>query len=246
MKNESALALKIITTLSFVYISSNFYRSSISVIAPDIMDEMGLTHEQLGIVGGIFFIAFAIFQIPVGIFLDRYGPKKTICVLMLISVVGSFAFAMSDGFTGLTVSRFFVGIGCSPVMMGSLVIISRWLPAERFAFYASLIVSTGGLGNIISTTPTAMLANATGWREVFWVAGGITAASLLIAVFTLKDAPEGHAFHSRKIESFRDTIGSVLRIISDREFQYVFAINLVIYGTVMTIVGLWGTNFLRD
>lgn len=246
MKKETATAIKIIAALSTVYIASNFYRSSISVIAPDVMDEIGLTHEQLGVVGGIFFIGFAVFQIPVGIFLDRYGPRKTICCLMLMTVVSSFGFAVATSFSELTVSRFFIGVGCSPVMMGSLVIISRWLSTERFALYASLIVGMGGLGNIISTTPTALLASVAGWRVIFWVSGGLTALALVIAFLSLKDAPEGHAFHSRKIENMRDSLGSIGRIISDREFQYVFAINLVIYGTIMTIAALWGANFLRD
>jgi MFS family permease len=246
MKNEAGTAFKIIATLSFVYVASNFFRSSTAVIAPNIMDDLALTHEQLGIVGGIFFIAFAIFQVPVGIFLDRYGPKKTICGLMLISVLGSFGFALASNFLELSTARFFIGVGCAPVLMGSLVIISRWLPANRFAFYASLIVGLGGLGNIFSTTPTAWLTDFAGWRNVFWVAGGFTAISLIFGFLIIKDAPAGHPFHDRKMESIKDTLKGVLDIIKDREFQYVFAINLVIYGVVMTIVGLWGSHFLHD
>ncbi|PHQ67725.1 MAG: hypothetical protein COB93_10895 [Sneathiella sp.] len=246
MKNEAGVAFKIIATLSIVYVASNFFRSSIAVIAPDIMDDLALTHEQLGIVGGIFFIAFAVFQVPVGIFLDRYGPKKTICGLMLISVLGSFGFALASSFTELTVARMFIGIGCSPVLMGSLVIISRWLSADRFAFYASLVVGLGGLGNIFATAPTAYLADLAGWREVFLLAGVLTALSLLFGFLIIKDAPLGHAFHDRKTENLKDTFGGVLEIIKDRQFQYVFAINLVIYGTVMSIVGLWGSHFLHD
>ena len=246
MKTETATALKIISTLSIVYIASNFYRSSIAVIAPNVMDEIGLSHEQLGIVGGIFFIAFALFQVPVGIFLDRFGPRKTICGLMLIAVAGSCGFAVSTSFFELTVTRFFIGVGCAPVLMGSLVIISRWLPAERFAFYASLVVALGGFGNIVSTTPTAMLAALTGWREVFWIAGAVTGLSIIFGFLIIRDAPKGHAFHDREIESLKDAISGVGRIVKDRQFQYIFSINLVIYGSIMAIVGLWGANFLRD
>ncbi len=246
MKNEAGTAFKIIATLSIVYVASNFFRSSISVIAPDIMRDLSLTHEQLGIVGGMFFIAFALFQIPVGILLDRYGPKKTICGLMLIAMISSAGFAVATNFIELALARFFLGIGCSPVLMGSLVIISRWLSAERFAFYASLVVGLGGLGNIVSTTPTALLAEMAGWRDVFWVAGGITAISLIFGFMIIKDAPPGHAFHNRQPESLKDASASVIKIIRDREFQYVFAINLVIYGAVMTIVALWGSHYLHD
>lgn len=246
MKNEAGIAFKIIATLSFVYVASNFFRSSTAVIAPNIMDDLALSHEQLGIVGGIFFIAFALFQVPVGIFLDRYGPKKTICGMMLISVLGSFGFALASNFLELSAARFIIGVGCAPVLMGSLVIISRWLPAHRFAFYASLIVGLGGLGNIFSTTPTALLTDYAGWRNVFWVAGGFTAVSLVFGFLIIKDAPPDHPFHDRKIENIKDTLRGVLDIIKDREFQYVFAINLIIYGVVMTIVGLWGTHFLHD
>lgn len=246
MKNETANAIKLITTLSIVYVASNFYRSSIAVIAPNMMDELGLTHEQLGVVGGTFFIAFAIFQVPVGIFLDRYGPRKTICGLMLFAVLGSAGFALATDFLELTAARFFIGVGCAPVLMGSLVIISRWLSAERFALYMSLIVGMGGLGNILATTPTAILTDMIGWRDVFWIASLFSAVSIIFGYLIIKDAPEGHAFHARKVESMKDTLGGVIGIIKDRQFQLVFTINLVIYGTIMSIVGLWGGNFLRD
>lgn len=246
MKNETANAIKLITTLSIVYVASNFYRSSIAVIAPNMMDEMGLTHEQLGVVGGTFFIAFAIFQVPVGIFLDRYGPRKTICGLMLFAALGSAGFAVASSFLELTLARFFIGVGCAPVLMGSLVIISRWLSAERFAFYMSLIVGMGGLGNILATTPTAILADMIGWRDVFWIASLFSVVSIVFGYLIIKDAPEGHAFHSRQAESMKETLGGVVGIIKDRQFQLVFVINLVIYGTIMSIVALWGGNFLRD
>jgi MFS family permease len=210
------------------------------------MDDLALSPEQLGIVGGVFFIAFAFFQVPVGILLDRYGPKKTICGLMLVAVLGSFGFALASTFAELTVARLLIGVGCAPVLMGSLVVISRWLSAERFAFYASLIVGLGGMGNIISTTPTALLAEAVGWQNVFIVAGIVTLVSVIFGFLIIKDAPAGHAFHDRKTESLKEAFRGVLKIIRDREFQYVFAINLVIYGAVMTIVALWGSQFLRD
>ena len=246
MKNEAATAFKIITTLSIVYLASNFYRSSIAVIAPNMMDEIGLTHEELGIIGGIFFIAFALFQVPVGIFLDRYGPRKTICVLALFAAIGSVGFSLATNFLELSAARFVIGIGCAPVLMGSLVIISRWLSVERFAFYASLIVGMGGVGNILATTPTAILTDIIGWRDVFLVASGVSALSAIFGFFIIKDAPKDHAFHDREVESMKDTLRGVLEIIRNRQFQYIFAINLVIYGTVMTIVALWGGNFLRD
>lgn len=246
MKNEAGIAFKIIAALSFVYVASNFFRSSTAVIAPNIMEDLALSHEQLGVVGGIFFIAFALFQVPVGISLDRYGPKKTICGLMLISVFGSFGFALATNFMELFLARFIIGVGCSPVLMGCLMIISRWLPVQRFAFYTSLIVGLGGLGNIFSTTPTALLTEYAGWRTVFWFAGGFTAISLIFGFLIIKDAPIGHPFHDRKVESIKDTLKGVLNIIKDREFQYVFAINLIIYGVIMAIVGLWGGHFLHD
>ena len=85
-----------------------------------------------------------------------------------------------------------------------------------------------------------------GWRDVFWIASLFSAASIIFGYLIIKDAPDDHAFHSRKVESMRDTLGGVVGIIKDRQFQLVFAINLVIYGTIMSIVALWGGNFLRD
>ena len=246
MTSETSNALRIIFTLSIVYVASNFFRSAIAVIAPNMMDEMGLTPEELGLIGGSFFIAFALMQVPVGIFLDRYGPRKTIFALMLVANLGAAGFALATSFLELAGSRFIIGAGCAPVLMGSLVIISRWLSAERFAFYVSLIVAMGGVGNILATTPTAILTDMIGWRDVFWIASLISVISLLFGYLIIRDAPKGHAFHDRKAETLREALGGVLEIVRNRQFQYLFSLNLVIYGVIMAIVGLWGSNYLRD
>lgn len=246
MTKETANAIKIILTMSAVYVASNFFRSSVAVIAPDMMDEMGLTPEQFGFVGGSFFIAFATMQVPVGIFLDRYGPRKTIFALMLIANIGACGFAVASSFFELVTTRFIIGAGCAPVLMGSLVIITRWLSAERFAFYLSLIVAMGGVGNLLATTPTAVLADMVGWRTVFWIAAIISLTSLVFGYMIIRDAPPGHTFHERMPETFKETFRGVLEIIRNRQFQYLFSLNLVIYGSVMAVLGLWGSNFLRD
>ncbi len=246
MKSETANAFKIILALAAIYVASNFFRSSLAVIAPNMMDEMALTPEEFGVMSGSFFIAFALMQIPTGIFLDRYGPRKTIFVMMLIANVGTCGFALASNFIELTVTRFIIGAGCAPILMGALVIISRWLPAERFAFYTSLIVAMGGVGNILATTPTAILTDMIGWRAVFWIAALISVCSLLFGYLIIRDAPPGHTFHDRKSETFREALSGVLEIIKNRQFQYLFSLNLVIYGTLMAVLGLWGSNYLRD
>lgn len=246
MTRETANAIRIILTLSAIYVASNFFRSAVAVIGPNMMDELGLTPEEFGLVGGSFFIAFALMQVPVGIFLDRYGPRKTIFVLMLLANIGSIGFALASTFFELISTRFIIGAGCAPVLMGSLVIISRWLSAERFAFYLSLIVAMGGVGNLLATTPTALLADMVGWRAVFWIAAIISLCSLVLGCLIIRDAPPGHTFHDRAPETFRDAFRGVVEVVSNRQFQYLFALNLVIYGAVMAILGLWGSNFLRD
>ncbi|MCY4099239.1 MAG: MFS transporter, partial [Rhodospirillales bacterium] len=166
--------VRLVTLACTAYLLSQFYRSSVGVLAPDLMSRLSLTPEELGRLGGIFFLAFACAQLPLGVLLDRYGPRKTTSLVLVGAALGAFLFATFTEFSGLLAARALMGAGCSVGLMGSLVLFSRWVPSRRFGTMAGLVLGVGGFGGILATTPLAAASAWVGWEGVFIGMGAIT------------------------------------------------------------------------
>src|SRR3546814_19999352 len=111
-------ATRILVCTSVTYVISQFYRSANAVIGPDLMVELHLTPDDLGILTGAFFLTFSLSQIPVGIALDRWGPRRTILVSLVIALAGALAFAMGQTLAELTFARSILGLGCAALLTG--------------------------------------------------------------------------------------------------------------------------------
>ena len=122
------------------YFLSYFFRSANAVIAPDLSSELGLEAQQLGFMTSLFFASFAAVQIPLGMALDKWGPRWVTSGLMLVGVIGSIVFGLAPSFEILALGRALIGIGMAGILMGSLKVFSQWFPLERFATVSGLLV----------------------------------------------------------------------------------------------------------
>ena len=172
------------------YFMSYFYRSANAVIAPDLASEMALDAAQLGLMTSLFFAAFAAVQIPLGIGLDRWGPRWVTPGLMFVGVGGSLVFAVAPSFGVLALGRALIGMGMAGVLMGSMKIFSQWFPARRFATVSGLLVGIGSVGALVAATPLALL-NAV--RLAFGLFFGAALTALIAAAIMLwtRNAPPG-------------------------------------------------------
>lgn len=236
----------IVAALSVVYLASMFYRVSNAVIAPDLMRELGLSAEAISVLTGAFFLAFAAALIPAGILFDRFGPRRTIAATMLLAVAGSALFAASDGLAALTIGRLLMGAGSASVLSGSMVIVSRWFPLDRYATLGGIVLAAGGIGSILATTPLAFVADRIGWRAAFYGMAAVTAGLSLLCYAVARDAPADHPFHRRPRQSLGTVIGGMREVLTNPGVPYIFTINLVTYATVMCIAALWGGPYLHD
>src|SRR5512136_891503 len=102
--------LLIFSILSALFLFSMFYRVSNAVIAPNLIQDLGLNAETLGILGGAFFYSFALFQIPMGPMLDRIGPRIIIASFSFMGALGAFLFALGTSFTAAFLGRILIGV----------------------------------------------------------------------------------------------------------------------------------------
>ncbi len=239
-------AWRIFFVLCAGFVASQFFRVSNAVIAPELMRSLAISPEAMGVVTGAFFLSFAAAQLPAGILLDRFGPRRTMSSLFVVAVAGSVMFALAQDAIGLAVGRALMGFGCGAGLMGSLVAISRWFPTAQFARLSSLVYTVGGAGFLMATTPLAAVSGSIGWRGAFWAMAATTAALAMLLYCVVRDAPPGHVLHHRPPETMDEILRGLKEVFANLDLRYIFALQLVNYGTVLAIVGLWGGPYLND
>jgi MFS family permease len=245
--SQPLIPFLIFSVLSALFTLSMFYRVSNAVIAPNLMQDLKLDAETLGILGGAFFYSFALFQIPMGPMLDRIGPRGIIASFSFIGAMGAFLFGLGNSFTAAIVGRVLIGVGMSSVLMGSFkVFVLRFAP-DRFATLVGILLSFGTLGNILAASPLAYLASTIGWRMTFILAGVITALLAFLIFWALKG--ENKTEIHRSPSSSKPEIGvlsSMRLILGSLVFWQMGAVAFFRYGTFVGLQGLWLGPYLID
>ena len=137
------------------------------MISPDLSAGLGIGASSLGLLTSAYFLAFAAMQIPAGMLLDRYGPRRVEPVLLAVAGCGALGFAASDSLAGLAISRALIGAGVSVCLMAPLKAIATWYPRERQASLSGWMMVAGGSGALLATAPLAAVLTVMSWRGVF-------------------------------------------------------------------------------
>src|SRR5919204_537862 len=151
------------------YFISFIFRNVTAVIAKEPGAEFALTSADLGFLTSMYLFAFAAAQLPLGLLLDRYGPRRTVAALLCVAVVGALVFALARDLASLAVGRALIGLGVSAGLMGAIKAFTLWFPLSRLATLNGVYLAVGGLGALAATSPAEALAGALGWRGVFVV-----------------------------------------------------------------------------
>jgi MFS family permease len=238
----------IFLVLSALYILSMFYRVSNAVIAPSLIQELGLHPETLGILGGAYFYSFALLQIPMGPMLDRIGPRIVVTLFPLIGASGAFLFAFGESFTGALLGRILIGVGMAPIFMGSLKVFTIEFPPEKFATLIGMMISVGTFGSFFAASPLAYLNAAIGWRMTFVLAGVMTAVLAFIVFWILggKRGRDEKILLSSSSEPKIGVLQSIPLILGSLSFWQIGTIAFFMYGTLVGLQGLWLGPYLME
>ncbi len=227
-----------IVTLVAGYVLSQFYRAFLPVLTPALEAELGATPEGLGRASGLWFLAFAAMQIPVGWALDHLGPRRTTAVLLSVAGAGAGVFALATVPGHILWAMALMGIGCSAVLMASYFIIAQTFPARMFGTLAGVVIGTGSLGNIASSLPMAWASEAFGWRGTMWGLAGLTLAIAALILVVVRDPakPDGHA----------EAKGSLLTLLKIPALWAIFPLMFVNYAPAAGLRGAWTGPYLGD
>jgi MFS family permease len=233
--------LPTLVVLVFGYLLSQFYRSFLAVIAPELSRDVGLDAAWLGLVSAAFFAAFAAVQLPVGASLDRFGARRTVAGPMLLAAGGAVVFALAREPWISVAGMALIGFGCAPIYMGSLFVIGRTTTPHRFALWSSAIVGIGSLGNLAAATPMAAAAQSLGWRGTMLGIAAATVISAALVFLVVRDPPPLAARHAET-----GPAPSLLDVLAIRELWPLFPIALTSYPVVVAVRGLWVGPYFSD
>lgn len=230
-----------IAALLASYVLSQFYRSFLAVLTPNLIDELGADKADLSQASGAWFLAFALMQFAVGVSLDRYGPRRTAAYLMAVGASGgALLFAVASSPLQIILAMTMIGIGCSPVLMAAFFLFARIYPAARFAVLSSWFVATGTAGNVIGAKPLAVAVETFGWRPSMLFLGAVT---LVIALAILKFVEDPKV----EIETGAGQgFSGYLQLLKMPVLWLIIPLTALHYAPAAGIRGLWIGPYLAD
>ena len=219
------------------YVISQFFRNFLAVLSEQLYFDIGATSDDLAFAMGFWFLTFSLMQIPVGTALDKVGPKLTSSFIFLIGGAGgSVIFAMATTPLHLIISMGLIGVGCSPVLMGSYYIFARVYDPKIFASLAALMIGVGSFGNLAGAAPLAFAADLYGWRSTMF-ALSLLSALISVGLFLYVKNPE----MSENVNN-----GSFLDLLKIKKLWFIFPLVLIHYAPVAGIRGLWIGPYIND
>ena len=232
-------ALVLCVFLPFVvgYYLAFLFRTINAVMAAPLTAELGLGAGDLGLLTSVYFVTFAAAQIPIGILLDRHGPRRIQSALLVVAATGSALFAVSDHFLGLLAGRALIGLGVAAALTAGLKALVLWFPRERVPLLNGLMVMLGALGAVTATLPADLLLAWIGWRGLFGLFAVLTAACAVMVYVVVPEA--------RPVANGAVSVG-FKRIYADPRFWRLAPLSACCIGTAWSLQGLWAAQWFSD
>lgn len=238
---QAHAGVRIFLPFALGYYLSYLLRTVNAVISPDLTGDLGLSAADLGLLTSAYFLTFGVAQIPLGIALDRFGPRRVEGALLVLAALGAAAFATGDSLAELGFARGLIGLGVSACLMAGLKGFAMWYPPERQSSMTGFIMAAGALGALTASAPLEALLPVLGWRGVFWI---IAAAALATAAFIFFSLPDEAAHASR--ETVAQAFRSVGRIFASPAFLRFAASATFFTGGFMALQSLWAVPWLMN
>jgi MFS family permease len=232
---------RVLLPFAFAYSLSYFYRSVNAVIAPDLTNRFSLSPADLGLLTSAYFLVFSAFQLPLGLLLDRFGPRRTDATLLLAAAAGACVFALATDLITLALGRALIGLGVSGCLMSGIKANVLWFPARRLPALNGWMFFAGGVGMVAATWPVELALKVTSWNNLFLVLAGITVIASG-AVFGIVPEESGHS----RPAALRVQLDGLREIFGAQRFWHIALAAMTTQSYNMAVQSLWVGPWLRD
>lgn len=240
------LLLRIFIPFALGYFLSYLYRVVNSIIAGDLSTDLDLNATELGFLTSTYLITFAVIQLPLGVLLDKYGPRRVEAFLLLFAALGAAIFAIATSFNMLVIGRALIGLGVSACLMAAFKSFVQWFPADRLPLANGLHMTAGGLGVLCASSPTAWLLETLVWRDLFWILAIATLLVAIIIFFAVPDKPApAESLPDQKADLIVHIAG-IVHVFSDRYFWRIIPVAVSTQAAALALIGLWTGPWFRD
>ena len=223
------------------YLLSYVFRTINGSIADELIRRFSLDAGSMGLLTSVYFLAFALSAIPIGIALDAFGPRLVQGCLMSIAAVGSALFAVATGPVALVIGRTLIGLGVAGGLMSGLKAHALWISPRYLPLANGGLMMFGGLGAIMATLPVGAIDASIGWRGTFLLLAVVSLAAS-VSVFALVPRLPRMAVGLRR----RDGLQGFIDAVTDRRFLRVAPLSASVVGTSFAVHGLWAARWLKD
>jgi len=223
------------------YFLSYLYRSTNAVLAPYLSNDLNINAEQLGLITSAYFLTFGLFQLPLGVLLDKFGARKVQSILFLVAATGAILFSLGNDVWSLVIARGLIGLGVSGALMGAFKAFAVWYPKDRLPLLIGIFMSAGGMGAIVASTPLEMALQITDWRGVYLFLGIVTIFTGALIFFIVPEKKE-----TPNQEKTLPIMKVLKHIYTSYAFWRIGPLSGIAGGTGLAILGLWAGPWLSD
>ncbi|MDB5784618.1 MFS transporter [Caballeronia mineralivorans] len=238
----SSVRLRVFFLFSAGYFVSYVFRGVNLGFAPYITHDLGLSGADLGLLTSLYFLGFAAAQIPVGMLLDRFGPRRVTAGMLLFAALGIGVFGAAHGIGTMMLGRLLIGVGVSVCMSAAFKALAQILPVAQLPMVNGLVMAVGGLGGVVVGSPLAMLLGVSDWRNVCF---GLVAMTLAVAAAIYLFAPEHRDGVHRKADMLSQFKGT-WHILGSGAFWKIASFSVVTQGVFYAMQSLWIRPYLLD
>jgi MFS family permease len=218
-----------------------FQRVAPAVMVDAMMAEFSVGAAIAGMLSGLYFYTYAPMQIPIGLLLDRFGPRRMLAVFAALSCAGSALFASADSVTAAYVGRGLVGVGAAVTWVGALKLASLWFAPQRFAMITGLTLAMGMAGAVGAQAPLAAAVQTVGWRGTMWGAAAVAAALTVVLALFVRDGA-----HGARPEHGPSLAEGLRRVLRTGQTWIIGLYSLTMAAPMLAFAGLWGVPFLMQ
>lgn len=216
-----------------------------SVMTKHLMADFHIDGAQLGNLAACYFYSYMIMQIPAGLLLDKFGPRRTTTIAISLCAVGAAFFGGAKTLFIAEIGRFLMGLGASFAALSCLKLIASWFPAKQFAFMAGLMMTLGMLGAVGGQAPLSAFIEMMGWRNAIYLIALI--GFILAALFWLvvRNAPAHHVAY-RVTPQRISVLASCKEVFRNPQGWWLSLYSGLAFAPISVFGGLWGVPFLAQ
>lgn len=236
----------LICSLGAIYYAYEYFlRITPSVMMPELRNQFNLSAAGFGFLSSIYYVAYVAMQVPVGVLMDRYGPKRLLTLACSLCVLGTFMFASSALFSVAAVGRFLVGLGSAFAFVGVLKLATIWLPENKLAMVAGIASALGTIGAMIGDNLLGKMVSVIGWQQTLNMSAGFGIILAIVLWFGIRDHKRTQLM-SGSVDSLRRNMIDLFIIARNSQIWFNGMYGCLVYLPTTVFAELWGIPYLRN